>query len=286
MAKEPVAIDKSNYIKGQEELLDLFGNDPRQGMVDPNKPVKMFRGENLIKTFADPMGPKEAAGYWYGFTKEKAAGYPSPEREAPLMRGGTVTRSMTGLPEEIIQASHKAMSIHGKSILDHNLANKVPQEKAYDLYFKYMNEVDRFHEAKLAQLMEGKLPQADFNFMLKTTMAEGVFDRKGQIDLGETWKRNKPVAAAVGIGRALPTVAKYGGIATIPLGVIADATETGLDPEEEVAQGLGVSSDELYALNSSNPEAFYALYAGFKQQQAKNQMEREAKAEEAMTMVP
>jgi hypothetical protein len=134
--------------------------------------------------------------------------------------------------------------------------------------------------------MDGTLPEADFNFMLKTTMAEGVFDTKGPIDLAETWKRNKPVAAAVGIGRALPTVVKYGGIASIPLGVIADATPTGLDPEEEVAKGLGVDSGELYALNSTNPEAFYKLYTGFKQQQAQQQMEREAKAEEAMTMVP
>ena len=282
MAKEPVPIDISKYIKGQEELLDLFGNDPKQGMVDPNKPVKMFRGENLFTNFAEPMGPKDAAGYWYGFTPEKAAGYPSPEREAPLMRGGTVTRSMAGLPQEIVNASHKAMSIHGKAVLDRNLANNVPEEKAYDLYFKYMNDVDRFHEAKLAQLMEGKLPQADFDFMLKTTMAEGVFDRKGKIDFGETFKRNKPVALAVGAGRLLP----YAGIATIPLGVIGDAKPTGLDPEEEVAQGLGVDSGELYALNSSNPEAFNKIYAGFKQKQAREQMEREAKAEEAMTMVP
>jgi hypothetical protein len=285
MAKEPT-IDISNYIDKQEELLDLFGNDPREGMVDPNKPKMSYRGENLFKTFADPMGPKEAAGGWYGFTKDKAAAYPSPEREAPLMRGGTVTRSIERMPEEIIKGSHKAMTIHGKTVLDRNLENGVDSKRAYDIYFNYLNKVDRFHEKRLAQLIEGTLPEADFNFMLKTTMAEGVFDRKGPIDIRETFKRNKPVAAAVGIARALPTVAKYGGIATIPLGVIGDAKPTGLDPEEEVAQGLGVDSGELYALNSSNPEAFYALYAGFKQQQAREQMEREAKAEEAMTMVP
>ncbi len=285
MAKEPI-IKISNYIDKQEELQALFGNDPREGMVDPNKPKMSYRGENLIKTFADPMGPDEAAGRWYGFTKDKAANYPSPERTAPLSRGGTITRSIERMPEEIIKGSHKAMTIHGKTVLDRNLENGVDPKRAYDDYFNYLNKVDRFHEKRLAQLMEGTLPEADFNFMLKTTMAEGVFDTKGPIDVAETWKRNKPVAAAVGIGRALPTVAKYAGIATIPLGVIADATETGLDPEEEVAQSLGVSSDELYALNSSNPEAFYALYAGFKQQQAQQQMEREAKAEEAMTMVP
>jgi len=285
MAKEPI-IKISNYIDKQEELQALFGNDPREGMVDPNKPKMSYRGENLIKTFADPMGPDEAAGRWYGFTKDKAANYPSPERTAPLSRGGTITRSIERTPQEIIEGSHKAMTIHGKTVLDRNLENGVDPKRAYDDYFNYLNKVDRFHEKRLAQLMEGTLPEADFNFMLKTTMAEGVFDTKGPIDVAETWKRNKPVAAAVGIGRALPTVAKYAGIATIPLGVIADATETGLDPEEEVAQSLGVSSDELYALNSSNPEAFYALYAGFKQQQAQQQMEREAKAEEAMTMVP
>ena len=285
MAKEPI-IKISNYIDKQEELQALFGNDPREGMVDPNKPKMSYRGENLFKSFADPMGPDEAAGRWYGFTKDKAANYPSPERTAPLSRGGTITRSIERTPQEIIEGSHKAMTIHGKTVLDRNLENGVDPKRAYDDYFNYLNKVDRFHEKRLAQLMEGTLPEADFNFMLKTTMAEGVFDTKGPIDVAETWKRNKPVAAAVGIGRALPTVAKYGGIATIPLGVIADATETGLDPEEEVAQSLGVSSDELYALNSSNPEAFYALYAGFKQQQAQQQMEREAKAEEAMTMVP
>jgi len=285
MAKEPI-IKISNYIDKQEELQALFGNDPREGMVDPNKPKMSYRGENLFKSFADPMGPDEAAGRWYGFTKDKAANYPSPERTAPLSRGGTITRSIERTPQEIIEGSHKAMTIHGKTVLDRNLENGVDPKRAYDDYFNYLNKVDRFHEKRLAQLMEGTLPEADFNFMLKTTMAEGVFDTKGPIDVAETWKRNKPVAAAVGIGRALPTVAKYAGIATIPLGVIADATETGLDPEEEVAQSLGVSSDELYALNSSNPEAFYALYAGFKQQQAQQQMEREAKAEEAMTMVP
>lgn len=285
MAKEPI-IKISDYMDRQEELQALFGNDPREGMVDPNKPKMSYRGENLIKTFADPMGPDEAAGRWYGFTKDKAANYPSPERTAPLSRGGTITRSIERMPQEIIEGSHRAMTIHGKTVLDRNLENGVDSKRAYDDYFNYLNKVDRFHEKRLAQLLEGTLPEADFNFMLKTTMAEGVFDTKGPIDLAETWKRNKPVAAAVGIGRALPTVVKYGGIASIPLGVIADATPTGLDPEEEVAKGLGVDSGELYALNSTNPEAFYKLYTGFKQQQAQQQMEREAKAEEAMTMVP
>jgi hypothetical protein len=110
--------------------------------------------------------------------------------------------------------------------------------------------------------------------MLKTTMAEGVFDTKGPIDLRETFKRNKPVAAMVGIGRLAPSVAKYGGIASIPLGVIADATPTGLDPEEEVAKGLGVDSGELYALNSSNPDAFNKIYSGFKQQQEQKRQQQ------------
>jgi hypothetical protein len=285
MAKEPV-IDISDYIAGQEDLQNLFGGDVREGMVDPNKPKMSYRGENLFPKFADPMGPDEAAGRWYGFTKEKAAGYPSPEREAPLSRGGTITRSIERMPEEIIKGSHKAMTIHGKTVLDRNLKNGVPEKQAFDIYFKYLNDVDSFHEKRLAQLLEGTLPEADFNFMLKTTMAEGVFDTKGPIDLRETFKRNKPVAAMVGIGRLAPSVAKYGGIASIPLGVIADATPTGLDPEEEVAKGLGVDSGELYALNSSNPDAFNKIYSGFKQQQAQQQMEREAKAEEAMTMVP
>jgi hypothetical protein len=124
MAKEPI-IKISDYMDRQEELQALFGNDPREGMVDPNKPKMSYRGENLIKTFADPMGPDEAAGRWYGFTKDKAANYPSPERTAPLSRGGTITRSIERMPQEIIEGSHRAMTIHGKTVLDRNLENGV-----------------------------------------------------------------------------------------------------------------------------------------------------------------
>ena len=243
---------------------DLFA-DLESPSVDPESRVRAYRGENLIKSLGIPLGSDEAAGRWYGFTAEKAARYPSVENRAPGILGGQVTRSMDVSPAEIIEASRKAMYDHGKTTLGLNLEKGVDKEVAENIYFKYLNEVDDFHSSAMRDLMEGKLPQDKFDFMLKTTMAEGVFDKKGKIDPELTIKRGnivvgKALGAKEAASKALPYIAKGMGIAAIPLDIVAGATPTGLDPEEEVAKAYGIDPTVFYNMDPKQFDQYKKAY--------------------------
>ena len=89
-------------------------------------------------------------------------------------------------------------------------------------------------------------------------MEEGVFDKKGDIDIGQTFRRgNVGVAGALAAKdaakMALPYLAKGAGIAALPLDLIAGANRTGLDPQEELGQALGIDPSVFYQMN---PEEF------------------------------
>ena len=105
-------------------------------------------------------------------------------------------------------------------------------------------------------------------------MQEGVFDKKGSIDIGETFKRgNVGVAGALAIGKALPKAAF--GLAGLPIDAIAGATETGLDAQEEVGQAMGIDPDVFYQMD---PEQFENIYSSYKMTVAKMQQAQDDNA--------
>lgn len=244
--------------------------------VTPDQSIRAFRGENLIKGLGQTLSPDEdAVGRWYGFTADKAKRYPFDK--SPSILGGAVTRTMDVSPDEIIEASRKARYQHAKAALTFNLKNGVEKSKAENIYFKDLNEIDDFHTSVKKQLDEGTLDRDRFNFMLKSTIQEGVFDKKGPIDIGETFRRgNVGVAGALAIGKALPKAAF--GLAGLPIDAIAGATETGLDAQEEVGQAMGVDPDVFYRMD---PEQFDTIYNNFKMTVAKMQQQRTEDAKKA-----
>jgi hypothetical protein len=261
--------------------VDLF-IDKTSPAVLPNEQIRAYRGDNLIKSLSTPLGSEEAAGRWYGFTADKASRYPS--KKAPSILGGAVTKTMDVSPEEIIQASRQAYYDHGKTAFNMNLENGVSRVKAEDEYYRYLNQVDDWHADKLDKLRSGKLPKDEFDFMLKTTMEEGVFDKTGKIDVAETFRRgNYGIAGAIAAGRALPMIAKGVGIAALPLDLIAGATETGLDAEEELGKAYGVSPSLFYSMD---PEQFKKLENQYRSTIAKMEAQRLAEAQTISPMVP
>ena len=109
--------------------------------------------------------------------------------------------------------------------------------------------------------------------MLKTTMAEGVFDKKGPIDAMETIKRgNIGIGALVGAKNVasdiLPFVAKGAGIAALPLDLIAGANQTGLDPQEEIGQAYGI---DPYVFYQMAPEEFQKYVDAYELEVARQQ---------------
>ena len=198
-------------------------------------------------------------------------------RKAPGILGGAVTRSMDVSPDEIIEASRKAMYQHANVAFDRNIKNDVERSKAENIYFKDLNEIDDFHASSKNQLDKGTLSKDRFDFMLKTTMAEGVFDKKGSIDIGETFKRgNVGVAGALAIGKALPKAAF--GLAGLPIDAVLGATETGLDAQEEVGQAMGIDPDVFYRMD---PEQFENIYSSYKMTVAKMREQRTEDAKKA-----
>lgn len=256
-------------------------SDLESPSVDPNQPIRAYRGENLIKSLGQPLNTPESAGRWYGFTAEKAARYPSAESRAPSLLGGQVTRTMEVDPREIIEASRNAYYEHGKTALKQNLESGFPKDKAENVYFRYLNEVDDFHSNAMRQLQEGKLPADKFKFMLQTTMAEGVFDKKGPIDAMETIRRgNIGIGSLVGAkniaSEILPYVAKGAGLAALPIDLLLGANKTGLDPEEELAQATGIDPNVFYQMA---PEEFQRYKDAYDLEAARQaEMEKEVRA--------
>jgi hypothetical protein len=274
-----------NFIRAGNDA-SIAMSDPvgsRSRAVLPDEPMKAFRGENLIKSLGSPLGPAEDVGQFYGFTPEKAARYPDRMDRAPGIFGGTITRSMDVTPSEIIEGNRKALHTHAKRIFNRNLENGVEKAVAENLYFQDLNKADDYITSVKAQLDKGLLSKDRLDFMLKGIMDEGMFpDRQGDIDIKETYKRgNVGMAALVGAGRAAPKIAF--GLAGIPVDAILGATETGLDPEEQVAQAYGISPSLLYKME---PEKFEAVYQKFESDVAKMQEQRSTAAAEAAGDAP
>jgi hypothetical protein len=237
---------------------DMF-SDLKSAPIDPNQPIRAYRGENLIKGLGSLLGSEDAAGRWYGFSEKKPLRYPF--EKAPAFMGGAVTRTMDVTPLEIVEASRRAYYEHANSMRDANLRNGVPEERANNILFRNLNDIDDYHAQARTQILEGRMPSDKFNFMLTTTMEEGLFDKKGDIDIGQTFKRgNYGIAGALAARdaskAALPYLLKGAGIAALPLDLIAGANRTGLDPQEEVAQAYGIDPGVFYAME---PEKFQKI---------------------------
>ncbi len=275
-------------IQGGGRAADMF-SDLDSRPIDPNQSIRAYRGENFIKSLGQTLGSDEAAGRWYGYTADKAARYPFDK--APSIMGGAVTRTMDVTPLEIVNAFRNAQYDHGKTMLNLNLEKGVPKAKAEDVYFRFLNQVDDYVTEARNQVVSGKMPSDKFNFMLKTTMAEGVFDKKGPIDAMETIKRgNIGIGALVGAkdvaSDILPFVAKGAGIAALPLDLIAGANRTGLDAQEEMGKAYGIDPSVFYQME---PEKFEELYADYQMMVDKMEQQRLADSQEQMlgaSMVP
>ena len=60
--------------------------------------------------------------------------------------------------------------------------------------------------------------------------------------------------------KALPYIAKGMGIAAIPLDIVAGATPTGLDPEEEVAKAYGIDPTVFYNMDPKQFDQYKKAY--------------------------
>ena len=121
-----------------------------------------------------------------------------------------------------------------------------------------------------------------------TSLDEGIFDQRGKIDVLETFKRgNIPVAAGVGIGRlskeVLPYLLKGAGIAALPLDLVLGANKTGLDPQEEIAQVLGINPTLLYNMPE---EEFAQIESMVRQTMAARAKQDSADAQSVDATVP
>ncbi len=278
----------ATLMESGREAADLF-SDLDSKPIDPTQSIRAYRGENLIKSLGQTLGSDDAAGRWYGYTADKAARYPFDR--APSIMGGAVTRTMDVTPLEIVEAYRNAQYDHGKTALNLNLERGVPKAKAEDIYYRFLNQVDDFVTEARGQVVSGKMPSDKFNFMLKTTMAEGVFDKKGPIDAGATIKRgNVGIGALVGAKNVasdiLPFVAKGAGLAALPLDLIAGANRTGLDAQEEMGKAYGIDPRVFYQME---PEKFEELYADYQMMVDKMEQQRQADSQEQMlgaSMVP
>ena len=236
------------------DFLDMGGDAAK-----PDTPVKVYRGEAFLQN-TPPLGDKENVGKWYTANPKKAARYP---QESSIL--GKVTRSFDSTAEDIIQNSYKAMSAHAKTVLDTNLANGVPSDKAYSFYANNLNQIDDFHLKYMNDLKEGKLSKDKLMQLAMTSMEEGIFDQKGKIDISETFKRGNygiaaGTAAARGAKTALPYLLKGAGIAALPLDLLAGANKTGLDPQEEVGQAMGISPSVFYNMPEEDFAQIEALF--------------------------
>ena len=114
-------------------------------------------------------------------------------------------------------------------------------------------------------LKEGNLSKDKLMQLAMTSMEEGIFDQKGKIDISETFKRgNYGVAAGTAATRgaktALPYLLKGMCIAGLPLDLLAGANKTGLDPQEEVGQAMGISPSVFYNMPEEDFAQIEALF--------------------------
>jgi len=269
--------------QGLDEIVPMMTDEVSSKVppIDPNKPLTAYRGENFIRSLGSGLVRPDEAGQFYGFTPKKAQSYPLDK--APGILGGAVTRTMEVMPSEIIEANRKALYSHAKTMFETNIDNGVEKAVAENIYFKDLNRVDDYITSIKTQFDKGLISEDRFKFLLQSQIDEGMFPgRRGDIDIKETFKRgNVGMAALVGAGRAAPKIAF--GLAGIPIDAALGATETGLDPEEQVAQAYGISPSLLYSME---PEKFEAVYQKFESDVAKIQEQRSKAAAEAAGDAP
>lgn len=278
----PRNIDTSgilNLMRSGGNFARLFDDGPKASLTDP---IKMYRGEALRKT-TETLVPDELVGKFNTPNPKKARRYPE-----DFALGGKITRSFETTAEDLLKNAHKAHMYHGKVALDLNLAKGVPSDKASSLFAEYANEVDDFFLKEFKDLKEGRMSKERLMQLAMTSMDEGIFDQRGKIDVLETFKRgNIPVAAGVGIGRlskeALPYLLKGAGIAALPLDLVLGANKTGMDPQEEIAQAMGISPNLLYNMPE---EEFAQIESMFRQTMAARAKQDSADAQSVDATVP
>ena len=173
-------------------------------------------------------------------------------------------------------------------LLDTNLGKGIPKDKAYSIYANNLNQIDDFHLKYMDELKQGKLSKDKLMQLAVTSMEEGIFDQKGDIDIKETFKRgNYGVAAGTAATRgaktALPYLLKGAGIAALPLDLVLGANKTGLDPQEEIAQAMGISPNLLYNMPE---EEFAQIESMFRQTMAARAKQDSADAQSVDATVP
>ena len=278
----PRNIDTSgilNLMRSGGDFARLFDDGPKASLTDP---IKMYRGEALRKT-TETLVPDELVGKFNTPNPKKARKYPE-----DFALGGKITRSFETTAEDLLKNAHKAHMYHGKVALDLNLAKGVPADKASSLFAEYANEVDDFFLKEFKDLKEGRMSKERLMQLAMTSMDEGIFDQRGKIDVLETFKRgNIPVAASVGIGRlskeALPRLLKGAGIAALPLDLVLGANKTGMDPQEEIAQAMGINPNLLYNMPE---EEFAQIESMFRQTMAARAKQDSADAQSIDAAVP
>ena len=278
----PRNIDTSgilNLMRSGGSFARMFDDGPKASLTDP---IKMYRGEALRKS-TETLVPDELVGKFNTPNPKKARRYPE-----DFALGGKITRSFETTAEDLVKKAYDAHIYHGKVALDLNLAKGVPSDKASSLFAEYANEVDDFFLKELKDLKEGRMSKERLMQLAMTSMDEGIFDQRGKIDVLETFKRgNIPVAASVATGRAaktaLPYLLKGVGIAALPLDLVLGANKTGMDPQEEIAQAMGISPNLLYNMPE---EEFAQIESMVRQTMAARAKQNSADAQSVDATVP
>lgn len=278
----PRNIDTSgilNLMRSGGSFARMFDDGPKASLTDP---IKMYRGEALRKS-TETLVPDELVGKFNTPNPKKARRYPE-----DFALGGKITRSFETTAEDLVKKAYDAHIYHGKVALDLNLAKGVPSDKASSLFAEYANEVDDFFLKELKDLKEGRMSKERLMQLAMTSMDEGIFDQRGKIDVLETFKRgNIPVAASVATGRAaktaLPYLLKGVGIAALPLDLVLGANKTGMDPQEEIAQDMGISPNLLYNMPE---EEFAQIESMVRQTMAARAKQNSADAQSVDATVP
>ena len=278
----PRNIDTSgilNLMRSGGSFARMFDDGPKASLTDP---IKMYRGEALRKS-TETLVPDELVGKFNTPYPKKARRYPE-----DFALGGKITRSFETTAEDLVKKAYDAHIYHGKVALDLNLAKGVPSDKASSLFAEYANEVDDFFLKELKDLKEGRMSKERLMQLAMTSMDEGIFDQRGKIDVLETFKRgNIPVAASVATGRAaktaLPYLLKGVGIAALPLDLVLGANKTGMDPQEEIAQAMGISPNLLYNMPE---EEFAQIESMVRQTMAARAKQNSADAQSVDATVP
>lgn len=280
MANEASSIVE--LMKAGGKFAELFTDDQGE-MARPEQPIKVYRGEATFKDTPSLSPRPELQGSWYTPSVDKSRRYPS---ERGIM--GSLTRSFETNAEDLIKGSYKAMTEHATSVFNKNIENGVPLERAQTIHAKNLNDIDDFHYKYLTDLREGKLPVDRLMQLAATSMEEGIFDQKGKVDVLETFKRgNYPVAAGAGIAQLAEKVpsalVRGAGIAMLPIDMLMGAQQTGLDPQEELAQATGTDASMFYEMPE---EQFNEIYNRFKLQSLEAERQRAIDAQSVDAMAP